>query len=439
MAQAAMQAEGPWWTGLTSNHWRILLAAFLGWIFDGYETYALVAVLGVAVPALLPQTHGPIPFYAGLTLGLTLLGWGVGGMIGGVIADYIGRKRTMLISIVGYAVFTGLTALSSSIEMFIAFRFLTGLFMGSEWGTGNTLLAETWPNRARPKGAGLLQSGFGFGAFLVAGVWYFIRPLGPEAWRWVFVVGIVPALFVFFIRRTIGESERWLDTIRDKRWLVTEMEEGRAATGQRPFTLTQIFKDAEGRRRLLLGFGLSLATTLGWWSVATWIPGFVGGLAKATGENAAYWGSLAGVLYNVGGIIGYVLAGFIADALGRRKYLLFLNIGSLVMTPVVYLWTHSLGAMMVMVTINGFFTSGAFGWFAIYLPELFATNVRATSSAFLFNASRLIACFGPIFAGGLIAAMGGVSMVAVYMGLIYVLGIVIAPFMPETKGKPIPA
>jgi MFS family permease len=437
MAKASAQDAGPWWSGLTSSHWRILLAAFLGWIFDGYETYVLVSVLGTAIPALLPPTHAPIAYYAGQAFGLTLLGWGIGGMIGGVVADYIGRKRTMLISIVGYAIFTGLTALSSSIETFIAFRFVTGLFMGSEWGTGNTLLAETWPTRARPKGAGLLQSGFGFGAFLAAGVWYLLRPLGPEAWRWVFVVGIVPALFVFYIRRTIGESARWIEAVRDKRWQVTEADSGTAA-GRRPFTLTQIFRDTEGRRRLLLGFALSLATMLGWWGVATWIPTFVGGLAKSVGKDGAYWGLLAGILYNVGGIIGMVLAGFIADAIGRRKYLLMLNIGGVVMTPVVYLWTHSLGTMLVMVTINGFFTSGAFGWFAIYLPELFATNVRATSSAFLFNASRLIACLGPIFTGSLIAALGGVSMVAVYFGLIYILGIVVAPFVPETVGKPIP-
>src|SRR5690348_16682091 len=137
MAKASAQDAGPWWSGLTATHWRILLAAFLGWIFDGYETYVLVSVLGVAIPALLPPVHAPVPYYAGLAIGLTLLGWGIGGMIGGVVADYIGRKRTMLISIVGYAIFTGLTALSSNIETFIAFRFVTGLFMGSEWGTGN--------------------------------------------------------------------------------------------------------------------------------------------------------------------------------------------------------------------------------------------------------------------------------------------------------------
>lgn len=439
MAQVATRVGGPWWTGLSSNHWRVLLAAFLGWIFDGYETYALVSVMGVAIPALLPATHGPIPSYIGLALGLTLLGWGVGGMIGGVMADYIGRKRTMLISIIGYAIFTGLTALSTSVEMLIAFRFLTGMFMGSEWSTGNTLLAETWPTHARPKGAGLLQSGFGFGAFLAAGVWYLLRPMGPDAWRWIFVVGIVPAIFVFYIRRAIDESERWLDTMREKRWLVTELEAGPTATGRRPFTVAQIFSDAEGRRRLLMGFALSLATTLGWWGVATWIPGFVGHMAKSAGMDAAYWGALAGILYNVGGIVGYLTSGFIADAIGRRKYLFMLNAGGLLMTPVVYLWTHSLDTMMVMVVINGFFTSGAFAWFAIYLPELFATNVRSTASAFLFNASRLIACLGPIFAGSLIAAMGGVSMVAIYLGLIYILGAVVAPFVPETRGKPIPS
>ncbi|OYV86894.1 MAG: MFS transporter, partial [Acidiphilium sp. 21-68-69] len=162
-------APKPWAARLTPSHWRILTAAFFGWVFDGYETYALITVIGPAMIALLPASErSHLHQAAGLAIAITLLGWAAGGTIGGIVADYIGRKRMLLISVVGYSVFTGLTAFSSSVLMLVAFRFLTGLFLGSEWSTGNALLAETWPNEARPKGAGFLQSGFGFGAFLAA-------------------------------------------------------------------------------------------------------------------------------------------------------------------------------------------------------------------------------------------------------------------------------
>ena len=440
MSEAVRQPPASWHANLTPTHWKILVASFLGWIFDGYETYALISVLGPALLTVLPASeHAQLHKYAGLAIGITLLGWAAGGTIGGIVADYIGRKRMMLISIVGYACFTGLTAFSTSITMLVAFRFLTGLFIGSEWSTGNTLLAEAWPNEARPKGAGFLQSGFGFGAFIAAAAWYFLRPMGPDAWRWMFGLGIVPAVFVFYIRKSIDESARWVETLKAKRWDVTEAKSEEEGKTKRPFTLAQLFEDREGRRRVLLGLALSLATTLGWWGVATWIPGYVGAIAKHDGLNAAYWGSVAGVVYNVGAIVGYLASGFLADSMGRRLYLAFLFVGSLLFIPAVYLWSHTVHAAMVATLVNGFFTLGGFAWFAIYLPELFATNVRATASAFVFNVSRFVAFLGPLFAGLLIHKLGGVAMVAMYLGSIYLLGLIVTPFMPETRGKPLPA
>lgn len=438
MASVRVERE-TWWTELTSQHWNILIASFLGWIFDGYETYALIVVLGPALLSLLPASeHAHLAMYAGWAIGLTLLGWGIGGVVGGILADYIGRKRMMMISIFGYAVFTGLTALSTSFAMLIAFRILTGLFMGSEWSTGNSLLAETWPVRARPKGAGFLQSGFGFGALLAALIWYFIRPLGPNAWRWIFLVGIAPAFFIIYIRSGIKESELWLNKMTEQRWVVTESADPASIGGARPFTLFHIFSDRVGRIRIILAFLMSITTTFGWWGIATWIPRYVGTMAGHAGLNGAYWAACAGIIYTIGAIIGYLLSGFLADWFGRRLYLMFLFAGGLLFTPVVYLWTHTLPALLVAVAINGFFTLGGFSWYAIYLPEIFGTHVRATSSAFVFNASRLIAWLGPVFAGILIVTFGGISKMAIYFGFIYVLGLIIAPFMPETRGQSLP-
>ena len=262
----AIPSRQPWYTGLNAMHWRILAASFMGWIFDGFESFALIVVIVPMLHALLaPDQYASLSQWAGLCIGTTLLGWGIGGLAGGTLADYVGRKRMMLWSVFLYAMFTGRTALSPNYWTMVGLRMLTGIAMGSEWSTGVALLAETWPERARPKGCGFLQSGFGWGTFLAALAWLMLSawaPLGAETWRLMFVVGAVPAIFVLYIRRNVNESEKWLKAMREQRWHATEGEA--THSGKRPFTLTEIFREPESRKRVLLTFLLSLATTVGW-------------------------------------------------------------------------------------------------------------------------------------------------------------------------------
>lgn len=421
------QTPRRWYRGLDRGHRRVLYATFAGWTFDGYETQALIVVVAPALRQLLPAGSS-IGFYTGLAIGLTLLGWGIGGVIGGVLADYIGRRRMMLLAIIGYALFTGLTALSTSFEMLVALRILTGIAMGSEWATGTVLLHETWPDRARAKGAGFMQSGFGFGTLLASLIWLFLQDAGPGAWRWMFVIGIAPAFLVLYIRRRLDESRRWRDAVS------AEKERGR-----RQFTLRRLFADPTSRRRLLVTLVLSLGTIVGWYAVSAFLPQFAVPLARGSGvSDPAGWGQLAVVSYNVGAILGYLISGFIADALGRRWLIALIFGGSLVLTPITYYWWGGIQSFLVVALVNGAFTLGGFAWFAIYLPELFGSTVRATATAFVFNATRLIAWIGPIVSGALIASFGGVSQAAVYMGAAYLLGLVMLPFLPETKGEPLP-
>jgi MFS family permease len=451
MASAAFDQPAPaqpWHAGLTPTHWRILTASFLGWIFDGYEAFALILVLPAALKALLPPEQlATAPFWAGIAISSTLLGWGLGGMAGGIMADYVGRKRMMMLSVFFYALFAGLTAFSTSFAMLAGLRFLTGLAMGSEWSTGVALVAETWPDRARPKGCGFLQSGFGWGTLLAAVIWLVLArldPLGPDTWRLMFLVGAIPALFVLYIRRAVNESERWLAALREKRWATTEEDarHARAPVGaaRRPFTLAEIFREPEGRRRVLLAFLLSLATTVGWWAISSWLPIYTTGLARAANyPTPEIWGQWAALVYTIGAVIAYLLSGFIADAIGRRLFLFCTFAGALVMTPVTYLWTKSPELMLVVAGVNGFFTLGcAYSWMAIYLAELFTSSVRSTASSFVFNAARLIAWVFPIIAGTMISSFGGIPRAAMVLGSIYVLGLIVPWFMPETRGKPLP-
>jgi MFS family permease len=416
-----------WYAGLDRDHRRVLYGTFAGWTFDGYETQALIVVVVPALRQLLPP-GAPIGVYAGLAIGLTLLGWGIGGVLGGIAADYIGRRRMMLLAIIGYALFTGLTALSTSFEMLVALRILTGIAMGSEWATGTVLLHETWPDRARAKGAGFMQSGFGFGTLLASLIWLFLAGAGPGAWRWMFVIGIAPAFLILYIRSRLQESHRWEAAVTEEK-----------QRGERRFTLRRLFAEPVNRRRVLITLVMSLGTIIGWYGVSAFLPQFAAPLARASGaSDPTAAAQLAVVLYNVGAILGYLVSGFVADAVGRRGLVALIFVGSLVLTPVTYLWPFGIGSFQLVALLNGAFTLGGFAWFAIYLPELFGSTVRATATAFVFNATRLIAWIGPVVSGALITQFGGVTRAALYLGAAYLLGIVMLPFLPETKDEPLP-
>ncbi|AKJ67540.1 MFS transporter [Pandoraea thiooxydans] len=443
--QLAAGAGSRWNSGLTAMHWRVLKASFLGWIFDGYEALALVVVLGPMLHSVLTPAQAASPtIYAGTVIGITLLGWGVGGLVGGILADYVGRKRMMLWSVFLYAMFSGLTAFSQSFWVLCSLRFLTGLAMGSEWSTGIALLSETWPERARAKGAGFLQSGFGWGTLIAAVAWYALsstHPMGAETWRLMFVLGALPAFAVLYLRRGINESEKWQRAVREKRWGATGAEPSAAtASGKRPFTLTQLFTEREALRRTVILLVLSIVTTVGWWAISSWLPGYSIALAKAEGvANPVSWGSKVSISYTVGAIVAYMIAGFIVDAIGRRTFLSLTFIGALATTIVTYKMTSSVEAMMIIAPINGFFTLGcAYVWMAIYPCELFTSTVRSTAISFVFNAARLIAWVFPIIAGTMIKSFGGVSHAALAMGSVYVLGIFLPWFLPETRGAGMP-
>jgi MFS family permease len=445
----ALPPKAHWYDGLTSTHWRVLRGSFLGWIFDGFEALALVVVLAPMLKSVLtPEQALSTPVYAGGVIGITLLGWGVGGLVGGILADYVGRKRMMLWSVFLYALFSGLTAFSGSFFVLCSLRFLTGLAMGSEWSTGVALVSETWPEHARAKGAGFLQSGFGWGTLLAAVVWYALsssHPLGAETWRLMFVAGALPAFFVLYLRRGLSESEKWQKAVKEKRWSATADASGRATAkgcraDKRPFTLKQLFSEREALRRTLLTMLLSVISTTGWWAISSWLPTFTVSLAKATGAaDALAWGSRISIVYTAGAIVAYLAAGFIVDSIGRRAFLCMTFVGSLITTIITYHYTVTLSAMLIIAPINGFFTLGcAYAWMAIYPCELFTPTVRSTAISFVFNAARMIAWVFPILSGSMIKTFGGVSHAALIMSSCYVLGIVIPWFLPETRGKGMP-
>ena len=439
----AVDLSLPWYRLLNREQWRVLVASNLGWLFDGFEIYALFLTVGFALHQLLDVAQqAQVPRYAGYILATTVFGWATGGVIGGIIADYIGRKRTMILAILAYSLTTGLSALAWDWVSFAVLRFLVGVAIGSEWATGASIVSELWPDHARGKGGGLLQCGAGLGGILASLVWLAVGEAGPNAWRWMYLIGVLPALVTVWIRRGIPESPRWEAASERRRAAHAMRRSGAALEGENRaltrFTVVDLFADRSVRRPLICAFLMMLSVTFAFWGVSTFIPTYVGSVASKAGLSAPTWSAWAGLVTSICGVFGFVSLGFLADAFGRKPAAMLYYFMSLILTPVVYLWAQDVYGLLFSVAVFGFFTLGIWAWAPIWLPELFPTRMRATAVAFTFNAPRFISCMGPLIAGTLIVSLGGYGPAATIVGLFYILGLVVAPFLPETNGKPLP-
>ena len=329
MAQSEVTVGVPWYRTLNREQWKVLFASNLGWLFDGFEIYALFLTVGFALHQLLEASqYAQIPRYAGYVLATTVFGWATGGVIGGIIADYIGRKRTMMLAILAYSLTTALSAIAWNWESFAVLRFLVGVGIGSEWVTGASLVSELWPDHARGKGGGLLQSGAGIGSFLASGVWLLIGDLGPNAWRWMYLIGVLPALLVLYIRRNMPESARWEEANERRRLVREQRRSGVALQGVDAaltrFTVTDLFLDKSVRPRLIAAFLMMLSVTFGFWGVATFVPTYVGSVADKVGLDAPHYAAIAGLLGTGVAIFGFITLGFSIEGnssspCGRRR------------------------------------------------------------------------------------------------------------------------
>jgi MFS family permease len=443
MSGLSTSASSPWYRSLDRTQWKALVASNLGWTFDGFEVFALILTVGVALHQLLDPSQYPfIPAYAGAIIAITVFGWGLGGLLGGVLADYLGRKRSMTLTILAYSLLTGLSAFAWDWLSFAVLRFLVGLAIGSEWATGASITAELWPAKARGKGGAFLQAGYPIGSILASGVWLAIGSSGPGAWRYMYLIGVLPALVVFWIRRNIPESPRWEESHRRRRAAYDLRRQGAALEGENAalvrFTLVDMFAEPAVRMRLFLTFVMSLSVTIGYWGVSTFVPAYVGSVATAAGLPAQRYAALVGLIQNLGALIGFASFGFLADAFGRKPTTILYYVMCLILTPVVYLWVKDIHLLLLAFAVYGFFIQGCFSWTPIWLPELFPTRMRATAAGFIFNAPRLISAIAPLAAGTIIVGLGGYGRAATIIGMFYILGLIAVPFLPETRGKPLP-
>jgi MFS family permease len=443
MAVAAAIESSPWYRALNRAQWKALIASNLGWTFDGFEVFALILTIGAALHQLLdPSQYALIPAYAGAIIAITVFGWGVGGLLGGILADYIGRKRSMTLTIVAYSALTGLSALSWDWVSFAALRFLVGLAIGSEWATGASIMAELWPDKARGKGGALLQCGYPIGSILASAIWVAIGTSGPSAWRYMYLIGVLPALLVFWIRRNIPESPRWEESDRRRRAAQDRRRQGAALQGEDAalvrFTLVDMFAEPAIRAPALNFLDVALGDN--------WLRGRFELCSELCRLSRNCCGPACPALGRFGGprskyrrlarLLHLRLPG--RRVRPRKPTTSLYYLMCLILTPIVYLWVKDIHLLLLVFAVYGFFIQGVFSWTPIWLPELFPTRMRATAAGFIFNAPRLISAIAPLIAGTLIVSLGGYGKTATIVGLFYILGLIAVPFLPETKGKPLP-
>jgi MFS family permease len=415
-----------WWTGVTPYQRLVLFVAWLGWVFDAMDATIYAVVLHPALHDLLHTAAGPptteqIGWYGGIIFSIFLIGWAIGGITFGVLADRFGRTKVLIATIMIYAVFTGAAALAETWWHLAIARFLTALGIGGEWAAGAAIVAETWPEDKRAKAAGILQSAWAVGFFLAATMNLTLKE--TYGWRGLFVIGILPAFVALFVRWWVKEPERWTH-----------------AHEQKAIPLTAIFQ-GELRRATLVGSALAFVAVFGLWAATNWAPTLIRELPDLKGQEPATLTkavSYAIMALNAGAIFGYLGFGPLADRFGRRPVFAFMCLGSLIMLPVTYLIPSSYVGVLMLLPILGFFNNGIFSGFPIYLPELYPTSLRATGAGFCFNAGRVLASASPFLTGWLVTTFGTFGRAASTVALIYLLGLIVLLFAPETKGRRLP-
>jgi MFS family permease len=428
-----------WLREVTRYQWLVLLVVWLGWALDATDFGLFSFVLRQAVTELLGG-HASLPEIGkvgGLLTMVGLLGWALGGFVFGIIADYVGRVRTLAISILIYSVFTALQGFAQTPLQFGVFRFCAGIGTGAEIIVGIPLLAEAFADAHRAKVLGIMMTGGAFGSII--GGWVYSM-IGGYGWRVVFFTGVAPALLLLLIRRGMVEPEHFT-AVRERRRALA----GRAATDEDReflrFAPAQLFS-RQLRYATLVGLLFAVGTLLAIWTSVIWLPTIQSLMLEKEGVTGAAAISAVGrgmILWGVGGMFGYATFGFIADAIGRRPTIVFYNVGTLVVGLYLYLAVSTWSPYLYLLPLFGYFVFGVFSGHAIYLPELFPTHVRATALSFCNGAGRVITSFGPLVAGLLVAPFGGNFNKAAAVMTCFALVSIFAMYLGrETRAEPLP-
>ena len=441
--------SGRWWHGLNRYHWFVFIVASLGWLFDCLDQQLFTLSRMPAMKALLPEGKDPI-LWGGYATSVFLAGWATGGLVFGALGDRIGRAKTMMLTILIYSLCTGLSALSTSFWDFAFYRFITGLGVGGEFAVGVALLAEVMPARSRSGALGALQAlsamgnisaaliGMGMAGLEKSGV----ISLG-NSWRWMFVIGAIPALLALIIRARMKEPEQW-----------QKMKDSGALDRHSKFTYGELFRDPRWRRNAIVGMLLVCSGVIGLWGIGFFTPELIRTVLSKTyaaqgmtkeqiGPLVDKWASWGLLTLQIGAFFGMLSASWVAARLGRRKAFAIAFSTALIATACAFQFYTNASQTFWLIPIMGFFQLAVFAVYAIYLPELFPTHLRSTGTSFCYNVGRFLAAAGVPVIGMLKTEVFAhhpepMRPAALVMCCVFLLGLIVLPFAPETKDKPLP-
>ncbi len=408
---------------MSRYQWLVLVVAWLGWVFDIMDT-ALFQMMKVP---MLTEFLGSEAAYKEFGKGIEgqiqmifILGWAIGGVLFGVLADKWGRTKTLVATILIYCALTGLTGLCQSWEQVAFVRFLTAIGIGGEWAAGAALVAEVVPNRARAGAAAILQTAAAIGPILAA---LANQGLAGESWRWMFAIGIIPAALTIVIRMKVKEPDRWIaaEATAKQGWLSP---------------IQELFNEPRWRRNAIVAMVVGLVGIAGAGTVTFWMPNLVkeasAGLSDAIIRERTSYITYFG---HAGTILGVLFFPWLCEKIGRKQALLsFFILTPLALFAALYA-PATYESLMWKAPILFFSAIGLTAGFGLYFPELFPTRLRATGAGFAYNVARIGQAPMPVITGFIAQAANSSAYGVLVSGGIYLLGLAALPFAKETKGQ----
>ena len=414
---------------LGKTQWLVLLAALLGWMFDGLEMglfpiaarpalMDLMHLSGGAVPA--PGSEAMVARWISYLTAVFLVGAACGGVVFGWLGDKVGRVRSMALSIFVYSFFTGCCYFAAQPWQLGVCRLASALGMGGEWALGVALVMECWPEKLRPVLAGVIGAAGNAGYLLIAALAMNFR-VTPESWRWTMLAGALPALLAFCVLVVIPESQRWKESVKQG--------------GAKP--LREIFSGRLLRPTLLATAFATIALIGTWGAVTGFLPSWADQLA---GPKNPYAKGTVQFVVSIGAIIGCFFAPIIGGRFGRRPTYFGLCLCSLIVCSFLFFRLREYNLLFIVTAgMAGCATASFYGWLPLYLPELFPTRVRTTGQGLSYNFGRMLAAVGVLGTGQLMQFFhGSYPHACGTIIFIYVLGMVLIWLAPETRGKPLP-